>query len=129
MVQSQASNLNSRVNSSVNKEVRRGGSSKRVGLVNIGTDVGLRAWPDELDFNMHTIIYRLLEVDGESDYAGPLMIDAEGIVRVAGELDESQSSSYSFIIEALCSDGMSSQSPVQTLTVSEILESKRDRLR
>lgn len=88
----------------------------------VGTEVNVRAWPDELDLNLHSVIYRLLEVDGESDYAGPFMVDAEGIVRVAGLLDEDQQ--YAFIIEALSSDGEHVQSEIQTLSVADILESR-----
>lgn len=87
-----------------------------------GTEVGVRAWPDEFNFHLHTVIYRLLEKDGERDYTGPFMIDAEGIVRVAGLLDENHK--YSFIIEALSCDGKSVQSEVQTLSVEDILSSK-----
>ena len=83
------------------------------------TEVGVRAWPDEIDFHLHTVIYRLLDVDGETDYLGPFMIDAEGILRVAGLLDESKE--YAFIIEALSSDGESVQSEPQTLSVADIL--------
>ena len=85
-----------------------------------GTEVGVRAWPDEFDLDLHTVIYRLLDADGESDYLGPFMIDAEGIVRVAGLLDESRE--YTFIIEALSSDGGSARSDLQTLSVATILE-------
>jgi hypothetical protein len=85
-----------------------------------GTEVGVRAWPDEFDFDVHTVVYRLLETDGESDYAGPFMIDADGVVRVAGSLDENRK--YAFIIEALSSEGENVQSEVQTLSVSEILD-------
>lgn len=87
-----------------------------------GSEVGVRAWPDEFDFHLHTVIYRLLEVDGESDYTGPFMIDAEGIVRVAGVLDERKE--YGFIIEALSSDGESVQSEVQTLSIADILSTR-----
>ena len=83
----------------------------------IGAEVGIRAWPDELNFHASTVIYRLLEVDGETDYSGPFMIDAEGIVRIAGDISKAKKGSYSFIIEALASDGTSSQSDVQTLFV------------
>jgi hypothetical protein len=90
--------------------------------VRTGTEVGVRASPEEFDFHLHTVIYRLLEADGESDYSGPFMIDAEGIVRVAGVLDESRD--YAFIIEALSSDGESVQSDVQTLSIGDILDTK-----
>lgn len=90
-----------------------------------GTEVGVRAWPDEFNFHLHTIIYRLLEQDGERDYSGPFMINAEGIVRVAGLLDENDK--YSFIIEALSSDGKSVQSEVQTLCVEDILSPNTSR--
>jgi len=83
----------------------------------VGSEVGIRAWPDELDFELTTVIYRLLEVDGETAYSGPFMIDAEGIVRIAEDLSKQNSASYSFVIEALASDGTSCQSDVQTLFV------------
>lgn len=73
---------------------------------------------------MLSVIYRLLEVEGETDFAGPLMIDSVGIIRVADYLDPSQPASYSFVVEELSPDGTSSQSDIQTLTMSDILRNQ-----
>lgn len=84
----------------------------------IGFSIGLSVSLDKSDGLLRGVIYRLIEVDGLTDYQGPFMIDAEGVVRVSGELNGYMGESCSFIIEALALDSDSSQSDVQTIFIT-----------
>lgn len=84
----------------------------------VGTEVGLNVSLDEGDSMLRGVIYRLLESDGQTPYQGPLMIDAEGAVRVCEDLQTHEEQLCSFIIEALSVDSTSKQSDVQSVLIA-----------
>jgi len=99
------------------------GVSRITASLDVGMPTGISAQlaQQELlqcsELSEFSVIYRLLDADTEDDYTGPFMVDAEGVVRVSGELTLCSETNHSFLIEALMADGTSSRSDEHTIIV------------
>lgn len=88
---------------------------------NIGSTVGINGYAND-DDRGDSVSYRLLNASDNSVYDGPFTIDANGVVTISAPLDAETATEHHFRIEATSTDGSTSVSSVQTVTVFDANE-------